>query len=200
MGAAMTRLWPQHWRRVPASRGAAVVVAALAAAALVAWWRAPTGAPPPVPEAVGQPASQPPVLLEVQGSRLLGSDDAGRLRWDLDADTVQVDRSRRVVDVVRPRGRWYSGGTVAVVFQAPRGRYLADAGVIDLDGGVSAASADGRTVQARRIRWEIRQGTVQAQGDVILRQPGTVIRADRLSGDAALTTITLQGRVTIVVE
>ncbi len=205
MGAAVTWFPFARVAGTPAARRAAAVLASAALVALAAWWRAagPASAPVAAPEvaAPAPPSGGPPApLLEVQGSRLVGSDEAGRRLWDLDAEGVQVDRKRRTVDVTGPRGRWYEDGKVAAVFEAPRGRYLADAGVIDLDGGVTATTADGRTIRARRIRWDLRRGTVQAWDGVVLSQPGAVIRADRLSADAALSTVTLQGRVTITVE
>lgn len=188
----------------PAGRRVAAALAAAALVALGAWWRASLPSPPESPESASPPVSSAdaasPPLLEVQGSRLVGSDEAGRRRWDLEAESVQVDRERRTVEIVGPRGRWYAGGEVAAVFAAPRGRYRADAGVIDLEGGVTVTTHDGRSVQARRIRWEVRAGTVEAFGDVVLRQPAALIRADRLRGDAALTTVVLQGRVTVEVR
>lgn len=196
--------FPFRTAGMPVSRRAAAVVASAALVALAVWrWTAgPPPGPPAVPGAVspavpsGTPASPSP-LLEVQGSRLVGSDEAGRRLWDLEADSLRVDRQRRTVDVIGPRGRWYAGRTVAAVFEAPRGRYLADGGVIELEGGVTATSADGRTVRARQIRWDIRRGGVEARGDVVLRQPGAVLRADTLRGDAALTTVILEGRVMV---
>ncbi len=195
MDMVMARRW-RVWA------GIAVVVVAGGAV----WWKtmAPIAVEPP---AVRTPAAAPsdstppsPPLLQIQGTRLAGTDEAGRRQWDLQARSLEVDRARNVIMLVEPAGWLYRGDIRQIHLAAPRAVYTVESRQIQLSGGVTGTAQDGRTFHADRVEWDGRLGRLVADGRVTVTQQGMTMRADHLETDAGLERITLEGHVAISVQ
>lgn len=183
----------------------AIILAAVVAGG--AWWWS-TARPAPVqPPAAPVSVSAPPVseplpapLLEIQGTRLAGTDEAGRRQWELQAASLEVDRRRNVITLVAVTGWLYRGDARQIHLTAPRAVYTVASRQIHLTGGVTGAAQDGRTFHADRVVWDGRQGRMIADGHITVTQPGMTMRADHLETGLGLERIALEGHVAITLE
>jgi len=184
----------------------ASLAAALALGALIgARWmagRAPTLPPaaPPAPPAVQTPptrgGSDAP-FLQIEGTRLSGTDPQGRLVWELRATTLEVDRSRERIVMTSVTGQFYSAQKPQLAFAAPSAVFHVSRKEVELTGGVTARTPDGRTLRAARLRYVPEEQVIVASGDVVLTQPGVWIRADELRTDAALSQQRFSGKIVV---
>ncbi len=173
-------------------------------AAAAIWWRASVTAPHPVaveqPPVDAAPATEasPSPFVEIQGTRLAGADDAGRRLWELQAESLQIDKARNTIVLIGVTGWLYRDGARQVHLTAPRASYLTGTRTVELSGGVAGAAPDGRTFSADRVRWTAgKQFT--AAGRIVLTQHGMTIHADQMRADAALEDVTFEGHVAITV-
>jgi len=184
----------------------ASLVAALALGALIGarWWGDRAAAPPaePAPPAAQEPVAptpEPPEtpLLEIQGTKLSGTDPEGRRVWDLRAQTLAVDRLRQRVVMTSVTGEFYGGGKAQLAFTAPSAVFNVASKDVELTGGVAARTPDGRTLRAARIRYAAGEGALAAFGGVVLTQSGMSIRADELRTDPALAQPRFSGNIVV---
>lgn len=162
----------------------------------------PPYSPAPVPQAAPAPPSpsggdQP--FLNIEGTRLSGSDVKGRRQWDLKAKTLQVDRGRNVVTLIDVTGQLFQNERPALVFKAPKATFFAASKDVELTGGVVGQTPDGRTLRAPVVRWDAKRAVFVASGGVTVTQPGMIIRADRLTSDAAMQRPTFDGNISVQV-
>src|SRR5574337_2136177 len=59
-------------------------------------------------------------FVDIQGTHLAGSDDAGRLQWEMQAQSVQLDKNRSIVMLTGVTGWLYHNGKQQVHLVAPR--------------------------------------------------------------------------------
>lgn len=189
-------------------RGLIILIAGAAVAVLIALavgLRRPPPSPQasaPVPQAAPvppSPSAADPPFLNIEGTRLAGSDAKGRRLWDLKAKTLQVDRSRNVVTLIDVTGQLFQNERPALVFKAPKATFFAASKDVELTGGVVGQTPDGRTLRAPVVRWDGRRELFVASGGVTVTQPGMIIRADRLTSDAAMQRPTFDGNISVQV-
>lgn len=189
---------------------ALIALAAVLAAGVVIgrWWdgrpaQPPAAEPSPPPTAAPAPPASDPgrgqesPFLQIEGTNLSGADQQGRRVWDLKAQTLEVDRSRRRLIMTSVTGQFYSAGKPQLAFRAPSAVLDVATRDVELTGGVTVRAQDGRTLRASRLRYVAEPGTLTASGDVRLDQPGVSIRADELRTDAALSQPRFSGNVVV---
>jgi LPS export ABC transporter protein LptC len=157
----------------------------------------PTAGAPPVPLPTPTAARIPPVRVE--GTTISTTDASGRQQWDLRAEAVSVDGVAGRVSLTGVTGTFFEAGEPSVAFSAPRGTFFIASRVVALDGGVRARALNGRTLEARRARWTPGLRQIEATGNVVLRQEGMVMRADRLVSDTSLEHVRLHGNIRVTV-
>ena len=170
-----------HWR------GLAI---GAAAGALVSW-----GGLLFLPQASAAAQTIPVPFVDIEGTRLTGVDDAGRKQWEMQAASVQIDRDRNTIVLTDVTGWLYRGGAPYLQLHAPRAAYVTLTKTVELSGGVTGSAPDGRAFTADRVQWKGTQLT--AAGGIMLTQVGMTVRADQMSGDAALDSVTFEGHVAI---
>lgn len=188
--------------------GIGLVVAALA---LVVWAllrtpepanRAATGPQPPTterphPAASLTPGRLPPVRVE--GTTITTVDPQGRPQWDIRADTVSVHGDAGRVTMTAVDGTFFEAGDPSVSFAAPRGAFFIASRNVTLEGGAHARAAGGRALSADTVTWMLKARQIEAKGNVVFRQDGMVVHADRLLADTALRNATLSGNIRVTV-
>ncbi len=137
-------------------------------------------------------------FVDIQGTHLAGADDAGRLQWELQAQSVQLDKDRSMVVLTGVSGWLYHGGKQQVHLVAPRATYASKSNTVELAGGVVGTVVDGRKLEADTIQW-VAGSRLTARGRILLVQPGLTVRADSVRADSALEQVTFEGHVAIVV-
>jgi LPS export ABC transporter protein LptC len=161
------------------------------------------GLPPAVPSAPGlipALAAETPFspFVDIQGTHLAGADDAGRRQWELQAESVQLDKDRSMVVLTGVEGWLYHNGKQQVHLVAPRATYASKSNTVELAGGVVGTVVDGRRLEAETILW-VAGSRLTARGRIVLVQPGLTVRADSVRADSALEQVTFEGHVAIVV-
>jgi LPS export ABC transporter protein LptC len=136
-------------------------------------------------------------FVDIQGTHLVGADDAGRRQWELQAQSLQLDRGRSIVVLIGVTGTLFHKGKQQVHVVAPRATYASKSNTVELAGGVVGTVVDGRKLEADTIRW-VAGTQLTASGRIVLVQPGLTIRADSLHADAALEDVTFEGHVAIL--
>lgn len=191
---------------VPVARNRVILVVGAAVAVIIAvavgLRRTPTPATAPAPQAQSAPAPAPEPdtpFLKIEGTQLSGSDTTGRRQWDLKAKTLQVDRAKNVVTLIDVTGQLFRNDAPALAFKAPTATFFAASKDVELSGGVIGQTPDGRTLRARVVRWDGRRAVFVASGGVTVTQPGMIIRADRLTSDAAMQRPTFDGNISVQV-
>lgn len=198
--------------------GSIIVALAVGAILGVRWWgqsasspeaprpaapAAPPAASPPAPPSTPAAPSPPPVkpeetpFLQIEGTRLSGTDPQGRRLWDLRAQTLDVDRGQQRIRMTAVTGQFYREGAVQLAFTAPRAVFTIGSKDIELAGGIVARTPDGRTLRAATIRYEGARRTLTATGGVVLAQAGLSIRADQLHTDAGLEQPRFSGNIVV---
>ncbi len=170
------------------------VAAVAAVASLLAGCGRPAAPPAVAPQAPPQDA-----FLEVEGTRLVGTDARGRVRWELRAPSVRVDRQRRVT-ARQPRGYLIAEDGTRVQVEAGRALYHRGESRVELAGGVRVAAGKGRRMVAERVTYEPAQDLLVATGGVRLRVSGWTISAGRLESEPALRRARLYDAVHASVE
>jgi hypothetical protein len=167
-------------------RRAAALVAALAFVACT-----PAG---PVPRVDGGPPAN--TLVEIEGTRLVFTDPQGRLRWELRARAVAVDRGGRV-SASAPQGRLVTEDGTQVEVRADQAVYVRGSGTVELRGRVMVRAAADRWVSAGRIRYEPGADRLVATGGVRVRVREWTAWAQRLEAEPGLRRARFEGSVRV---
>jgi LPS export ABC transporter protein LptC len=192
--------------------------AALVLALVLILLRAPVPVPAPQspagtmsaggsPQGPGTRAAQPPAQaaspaippIRVDHTAVSTVDQEGRPQWDIRAATVSVDGTARTAELTGIEGVYYHEGLPSVTFAARRGTFHLATRDVTLSGGVRAQAASGRLLEAQTVQWSPRTGEIVASGDVVLRQEGMSVKADRLVADATLQRTRLSGNVRVTI-
>ncbi len=195
-----------RWRLI----GLGLAVAAIAAVT-GAYLTRTASQPAPVPAAPAAAATPAPVpapspragqipAVEVERTTVTTVDAQGRRQWELRADEVVVDGTSNTAVLTKVRGTYFQGGQPSISFSAARGTFNVATRVVTLGGSVRARAASGRMVEANSVEWHPKTAQVVATGDVVLRQKGLTLRADRLTADTSLRRANLVGNIRVVVE
>lgn len=137
-------------------------------------------------------------FVDIQGTHLAGADDAGRRQWELQAQSVTLDKDRSMVVLIGVTGWLYHNGKQQVHLVAPRATYASKSNTVELSGGVVGTVVDGRKLEAETVQW-VAGSRLTARGRILLVQPGLTVRADSVRADSALQQVTFEGHVAIVV-
>jgi LPS export ABC transporter protein LptC len=172
-----------------------IVVVRLAAVAI--WWCGSAFASPPGQTTALAAESPFSPFVDIQGTHLAGADDAGRRQWELQAQSLQLDKDRSMVVLLDVTGWLFRDGKQQVHLVARRATYASKSNTVELAGGVVGSVVDGRKLEADTIRW-VAGTRLTASGRIVLVQPGLTIRADSLHADAALEEVTFEGHVAII--
>ena len=153
-----------------------------------------------------EPAKAPPqgmpgtgALLEVQATRLVGTDAQGRVRWELRAASVVVDRQQRAT-AERPTGYLVAEDGTRVQIQAGRASYERGQGRVQLDGAVKVVAAPRRWLTAQRATYEPATDRLRATGGVRLQVDDWSVTADLLESEPKLRRARLRGAVRVTAE
>lgn len=182
-----------------------IPLALIAVAIGVRWWMSspapttPASSPvqPAVPTAPAPAPPAPSPFLRIEGTNLAGVDEAGRRLWEIQAKTLQVDRTKDTITLAEVTGQLYQAGTPQLQFAAPRGVFTVKSKDVELSGGVIGRTPDGRTLRAATVRWSGQIKMLSASGGVTVTQPGMTIRADSLTTDAGMKQITFAGNISV---
>lgn len=136
-----------------------------------------------------------PSFVNIEGTRLVGADAAGRPQWELQATSLQMDQSRSTIALSNVTAWLYRAGDRYLQLRAPQAVYASGTKVVDLSGGVSGSAPDGRTFTADQVRWTGVE--LLASGRITLSQGGLTVRAERMTIDAGLDKATFEGHVAI---
>jgi len=164
-------------------RGAVALVAVLA----VSCAASPTET---VPAARATPSPRP--LLEIRGSRIVGTDPEGRRVWEVEAASVAVDATQRRARLGRPRGMVFAAAGRTGRGAAAFGEYGADRRGIRLLGSAGGAAAQERWVRAEQATYEADRLVARS---VRFRWGRLLARADALEADVTLQRARLVGNV-----
>lgn len=171
------------------TRAAAIILAAL-------WWSGAWFAVGRVPVPAFATESLFAPFVDIQGTHLAGTDSAGRRQWELEARSVQLDKSRSLIVLQDVTGSLFHEGKQVVQLIAPRATYSSKSNTVELSGGVVGTVVDGRKLEAQTIRW-VTGAQLTASGNIVLVQSGLTIRADSLHADSGLQEVTFEGHVAI---
>jgi LPS export ABC transporter protein LptC len=165
----------------------------------------PTASPPPSaatpgPDRTTAPggAALPPFTLDE--SSISAADAAGRVQWELRAQTVETSADQQEVRLVRAEAKFFEKGAVVLTLTAPAAVFSARTQDVTMTGGVRARAARGSTLQAGRVQWLAARRLLVATGGVRLRQERFTVRADSLESDIGLRRTKLRGNIRVTVE
>lgn len=157
----------------------------------------PAAAPAPRPTPAPRAGAIPPV--EVERTTISTVDPQGRRQFEIRAAAVVVDSASNTAVLTAVQGTYFQEGVAAITFSAPRGTFYIGTRNMALAGGVRARAASGRSIEADGVQWFPKTAQIEATGDVVLRQKGMTVRADRLTADVALRRTHLVGNIRVTV-
>lgn len=162
----------------------------------------PSPAVTPQPSGPPSPGSQPGQPLppvSVEGSRITGSDPAGRVEWELRAVSVEVDNARQQIRLEGVEGTFFEKEKATIIFSAPRGIFdIAQRDVV-LSGRVRARTPSGARMEADVMHWIAGRRLLVATGNILLAQQKLTVRADRMETDVGLRKTRVSGNVKLTV-
>jgi len=131
---------------------------------------------------------------------LTGVDPAGQKLWEFQAKSVQMDREKTMVTFTEIVGQLYQRGVPQFAFQAPRGILFLASRNVELTGGVSGRTADGRRMlRAPQVRWDAARQRLTGSGGIHLIEPGMSVTAETVVTDVALQQTTFVGNIKVQV-
>lgn len=152
-----------------------------------------------MPPAQTHPNPPAEALLEVQGTRLVGTDARGRVRWELRASSLAVDH-RHQVTAQRAAGYLTAEDGTRVRVEADRAVYSRGEGRVELVGRVRVVAARDRWAVAERMTYEPAKDLLVATGGVTLRVDDWTVTALRLVSEPALRRARLEDGVRVSLE
>jgi LPS export ABC transporter protein LptC len=131
----------------------------------------------------------------IQKGDLTGTDETGRQRWRIVADSVLLMQNGERFVLQRVRATFYlrNGGTIQV--DGRQGWYDAKTHEVQLDGNVHATSSSGRELFADRLHWVAASGRLTGTGHVRFVQEHVVMYADEMQSDTLLGQTRFRGHV-----
>ncbi len=155
----------------------------------------PAGAQPPAasPQA-GAPSG------EIRAGTLVGTDDAGRRRWQIVADDVLLAQGRQMVLLRNVRATFYDPDGTAMTVTGQRGRYDTATREVDLDGDVHGVSGNGREMFADRLHYSPASASVTGTGHVRVVEERVIMYSDRVVSDTTLGQTRFFGHVHMTVR
>lgn len=153
---------------------------------------------PEPPEPVATPKEEstvPSALLE--GNKLIEKKN-GRIIWELEAKTAEVDKTTGRIALVEVKAAFYRDDGTRLDVTAQNGDFDSKTHDVGLVGNVVAVSTDGARLMTDAAQWKQKEDLITAKGKVKLTKPGIMATADEAQTDRALENIRLLGNAVIV--
>ena len=91
---------------------------------------------------------------------------AGRLAWELNADSVKMSKAQDVAELDSIKAVFYAAGGAVYRLHAKEGRLKEADGVIDAGGGVVVESGNGERFVTDKLRYTIKSREITSKGKV----------------------------------
>jgi len=137
--------------------------------------------------------------LRVREALYRGEDAKGR-PFSLRAGSAVQKTSREPVVEMRDLSARMLMQEGPAVLTAQQGRYWMDADLVNVDGPVQFAAANGYRLTTRDVNIDLKQRTMNSQGAVQGRLPIGTFSGDHLQADLGERTVTLQGNARLRIE
>ncbi len=108
---------------------------------------------------------------------------AGRLAWELNADSVKVSKEQDVAALTAVKAAFYAAGGAVYRLTANTGRLKEAEGVIDAAGGVVVESGKGERFASDRLRYTIKSREITSKDRVEVSSSGMNITGSGLVVD-----------------
>lgn len=121
----------------------------------------------------------------------------GVRQWTLRFDRVVESPDEKAIYLLErvSEGVWYRDGEPELRFEAERGRWNQETGDLELFGNVRFEGNDGLSFLAPSVHWNAETERLIAPEQVSVDLRGHRLRADRLTFDAEVERVTLEGGV-----
>ncbi len=133
-------------------------------------------------------------LIELEATRLVYTDPQGRLRWELKARGLSVDRTDQV-SASSPQGHLVAEDGTQVQVRADEAVYLRGSGTVQLSGRVTVRAATDRWMSAEKVLYEPQRDRLLASGRVRMRVGEWMVQAHHLEAEPGLRRARFQGSV-----
>lgn len=153
---------------------------------------------PEPPESTPVPAadsSVPNAFLE--GNKLVGKKN-GKLVWELEATTIELDKVTGKVALLDVKGAFYREDGTQLHVTSKSGDFDTKTHDFGLAGEVVAVSTDGGRMTADTARWKQKEELITAKGNVKLSKPDVNATADEAQTDRGLENVRLLGNAVLV--
>ena len=147
--------------------------------------------------AVEQPTPQAASNLTFAGSAII-EEQNGQKVWELNAESIEVDASGKLVSLKKLKGIFYQekGGKVDIIAQ--EGILDTKTHNITLQGDIKATSSEGAVFTAPQGRYEEQTKTFFGTGGITLIRGDTIITGDKIDADTNLEKVKVQGNAKVV--
>jgi lipopolysaccharide export system protein LptC len=137
--------------------------------------------------------------MRIDAPQYRGQDEEGR-PFVLDAKTaVQATSSDPIVDINQMSARLQLDEGLAQI-TADQARFNPDENMVDVLGQVRVAIADGYQLLTSNVAVDLRDRSLQSQGQVEGRMPLGTFRADRMSADLPERKVVLEGNARLHID
>ena len=147
--------------------------------------------------AVEQTTPQAASNLTFAGSAII-EEKNGQKVWELNAESIEVDASGKLVSLKKLKGIFYQekGGKVDIIAQ--EGILDTKTHNITLQGDIKATSSEGAVFTAPQGRYEEQTKTFFGTGGITLIRGDTIITGDKIDADTNLEKVKVQGNAKVV--
>ena len=150
--------------------------------------------PEPAPSLSPEVSALPAVL---EGNKLVEKKN-GKLVWELEAKTIELDKITGKITLVEVKGAFYRDDGTKLDVTAKTGNFDAKTHDFGLAGDVVALSSDGARLTSDTVQWRQQDEMITAKGKVKLTKPDVSATADEAQTDRALENIRLLGNAVLV--
>lgn len=151
---------------------------------------------PPEPTPAPAPESSVPAAL-LEGNKLVEKKN-GRVIWELEAKTIELDKVTGKIALLEVKGAFYREDGTKLDVTAKTGNFDNQTHDFGLAGDVVAVSTDGARLTSDTVNWRQKDELITAKGKVKLSKPDVTATAEEALTDRALEKIRLTGNAVIV--
>ncbi len=123
---------------------------------------------------------------EIHGGTLVGTDEAGRPRWQIKADDVLLGQGQKVVLLRNVHATFYDPQGTPMTVTGARGQYNTTTREVDLEGSVHGVSSTGREIFADTLHYSPAAANVTGAGHVRVVEERVIMYADQMVSDITL--------------
>ncbi len=132
---------------------------------------------------------------EIHGGTLVGTDEAGRPRWQIKADDVLLGQGQNVVLLRNVHATFYDPKGTPMIVTGARGQYNTTTREVDLEGSVHGVSSTGREIFADTLHYSPAAANVTGAGHVRVVEERVIMYADQMVSDITLGQTKFSGNV-----